>query len=192
MAALQINNPLYIHERQKWRAWLEENFETAKETWLVYPHKDTGKARILYSDAVEEALCFGWIDSTIKTFGSHQSAQRFTPRKSKSNWSQLNIERLNWLAKEKLLHPKIEVATREIRNQKFVFSEDIIEALKENPVAWKNYQSMPEGYKRIRIAYIDISRNNEEYFQKRLQKFIKKTEANKLIAGYGGTEKYYV
>jgi uncharacterized protein YdeI (YjbR/CyaY-like superfamily) len=68
---------VYISNRKDWRAWLEKNFENEKEIWLVYPKKSSGKSRILYNDAVEEALCFGWIDSLVKTRDDDRSAQRF-------------------------------------------------------------------------------------------------------------------
>ena len=73
-------NIIYIIDRKKWRKWLEKNFKKEKEIWLVYPKKSSGKKRIPYNDAVEEALCFGWIDSTIKSFDKDKTIQRFSPR----------------------------------------------------------------------------------------------------------------
>ena len=91
---------LYLADRKKWRAWLEKNFNTAKEIWLEFPKKSSGKPRIPYNDAVEEAICFGWIDSTIKTLDEETTIQRFSPRKPNSSYSQPNKERLGWLLKE--------------------------------------------------------------------------------------------
>lgn len=71
----------YTDDRTQWRAWLDANFETEKEIWLVFPMKASGQPRLSYNDAVEEALCFGWIDSTIRNLDSTHRAQRFTPRK---------------------------------------------------------------------------------------------------------------
>ena len=76
---------LYISNRKEWRKWLKENHSVVREVWLIYYKKDTGKPRIPYDDAVEEALCFGWIDSTVKRIDDEKYCQKFTPRKDKSN-----------------------------------------------------------------------------------------------------------
>ena len=85
---MDIGKTLYIRDRKEWHEWLEANFNTEKEIWLIYPHKDSGKTRIQYNDAVEEALSFGWIDSTVKRYDEHSSAQRFSPRNPASDYSQ--------------------------------------------------------------------------------------------------------
>jgi uncharacterized protein YdeI (YjbR/CyaY-like superfamily) len=94
---------LYVPNRSEWRKWLEQNFETEKEIWLVFPNKWTGKASLVYNDAVEEALCFDWIDSTVKAFEKGHKIQRFTPRKPKSAYSQANKERLKRLLETQIL-----------------------------------------------------------------------------------------
>jgi len=83
---VKVTKKLYVTNRKEWRNWLEENYSTAKEIWLVYYKKHTGKPRIPYDDAVEEALCFEWIDSTVKRFDDEKYFQRYTPRKNKSVW----------------------------------------------------------------------------------------------------------
>jgi uncharacterized protein YdeI (YjbR/CyaY-like superfamily) len=92
---MKIGKTLRVENRNEWREWLAANFDKEKEIWLISPSKQTGKPRIPYNDAVEEALSFGWIDSTIKTYDDHSSAQRYTPRNPRSSYSQANIERLN-------------------------------------------------------------------------------------------------
>ena len=82
------DNIKYFENREDWRMWLSENFGTATEVWFVFPLKAAGKKSILYNDAVEEALCFDWIDSTIKPLDKEHRIQRFTPRNSKSSYSQ--------------------------------------------------------------------------------------------------------
>lgn len=181
---------LYIHDRRKWRKWLEQNFDKEKEIWLVYPKKSSGKPRISYNDAVEEALSFGWIDSQVKNVNEENSAQRFSPRNPKSSFSQSNKERLNWLLKKKMLHPSIQEHIKKILEEKFVFPPDIINAIKADKNAWKNYQEFSPAYKRIRIAYINSARKRPEEFKKRLENFVKKTRENKQI-GFGGIDKYY-
>jgi uncharacterized protein YdeI (YjbR/CyaY-like superfamily) len=84
---------LLVTKRRDWRAWLKSHHETEKEIWLVFHKKHTGKAGLTYDDAVEEAICFGWIDSIVKRRDEQTYVQRFTPRNPKSNWSILNIDR---------------------------------------------------------------------------------------------------
>ena len=187
---MQINETLYVTNRKVWREWLEKNFQKKKEIWLVYPKKSSGKPRIPYNNAVEEALCFGWIDSIVKSLDRESSAQRFTPRNPKSNFSQPNKERLRWLLRENLVHPSIINTALQVLKEKFVFPSDILERIKADRVAWENYEKFSPAYKRIRVAYIETSRKRPEFFEKRLHNFIKKTRENKKI-GFGGIEKYY-
>jgi uncharacterized protein YdeI (YjbR/CyaY-like superfamily) len=181
----------YFTDRKEWRKWLEINFEAKDDIWLEYPLKKTGKKRILYNDAVEEALCFGWIDSTIKSLNRDTSIQRFCKRRKNSSYSQPNKERLKWLFENGLIHKSIKNKVLEIIQQEFVFPKDIIKQLKADKAVWNNYQKFSESYKRIRIAYIDSARERPEEFEKRLKNFINKTKENKLIKGFGGIEKYY-
>ncbi|TSE06092.1 YdeI/OmpD-associated family protein [Aquimarina algiphila] len=182
---------VYFVDRNEWRNWLQKNFRKADEIWLIYPKKSSGKPRILYNDAVEEALCFGWIDSIVKKVDDEHTAQRFTPRKANSIYSQPNRERLYWLTQQKMLHPSIQEISKKILQEDFVFPTDIMEKIKKNNIAWSNYQKLSISYRRIRIAYIDSARKRPEEFEKRLTNFINKTSQGKLIAGFGGIKKYY-
>ncbi|MCG6187456.1 YdeI/OmpD-associated family protein [Maribellus maritimus] len=181
---------LYVSNRKDWRKWLKNNFDKEKSIWLIYPHKDSGKPRIVYNDAVEEALCFGWIDSTIKTYDKNSSMQRFTPRNPKSSFSQQNKERIKWLLENNMLHPSVTETARKIQQEEFIFPDDILERLKSDKTVWENYSRYSDAYKRIRIAYVDIARIRPEEFEKRLNNFIKKTKENKQI-GFGGIDKYF-
>ena len=185
------NKIKYFENRKDWRKWLTDNFETAEEIWFVFPNKSSGKKSIKYNDAVEEALCFGWIDSNIKSLDEEHKIQRFTPRRPKSTYSQSNKERLKWLMDNKMVHPKFENEIQNILSESFVFPDDIINRLKKDKVVWKNYQQFSDSYKRIRIAYIEAARERTEEFEKRLNNFIKKTKENKTITGFGGIGKYY-
>ena len=181
----------YTSERSEWRDYLSEHFETSSEIWFVFPMKESGEKSLSYNDAVEEALCFGWIDSTNKRLDELHNIRRFTPRKKGSPYSQPNIERLIWLDAHGLIHPSIRDRILPLIQAPFVFPPDIIEALKQDRIVWDIYQKFSDPYKRIRIAYIEAARKRPEEFQKRLNSFIKKTRCNKLIVGYGGIEKYY-
>ena len=98
---MKISKTLHVANRKDWRAWLTRHYQTEKDIWLVYYKKWTDKPRIEYNDAVEEALCFGWIDSLVKTLDEERTVQRFSPRKPKAKYSQANIERLRTLVAKK-------------------------------------------------------------------------------------------
>lgn len=187
---MEIGETLYTADRDEWRAWFVKNFQEKNEIWLVYPNKKSGKPRIVYNDAVEEALCFGWIDSIIKSLDEFHSAQRFSPRKTKGKFSQPNIERLRWLRENDLIHPSVLPSVQPVLEQEFVFPEDILEELRKDEEVWANYRSFSLPYQRIRIAYIESARSRQEEFEKRLKNFIEKTRNNKQI-GFGGIDKYY-
>jgi uncharacterized protein YdeI (YjbR/CyaY-like superfamily) len=187
---MQITQTLYVTDRKDWRNWLKKNYKTEPEIWLVYPKKAAGKPRIEYNDAVEEALCFGWIDSTAKKLDEDHAAQRFSPRRPKSKCSQANIERLRYLVAKKKVIKEVAVTLDDILNAEFVFPPDILKAIKANKEAWRNYQKFSDPYKRIRVAFIDGARSRPDEFQKRLRHFIEMTEKNKMF-GFGGIEKHY-
>ena len=181
----------YTSEREAWREWLADHFETESEIWFVFPMKGSGDKALSYNDAVEEALCFGWIDSTIKHIDPTHRAQRFTPRKKGSPYSRPNIERLIWLDERSMIHSSVREAVLPIIRAPYIFPSDILDAIKSDMVAWKNYEKLSEPYKRIRVAYIDAARKRPDEFKKRLESFIKKTREGKIIVGYGGIDKYY-
>ena len=181
----------YTSDRQEWRRWLETHFETETEVWFVFPMKESGEAGLSYNDAVEEALCFGWIDSTIKHIDPLHRAQRFTPRKPGSPYSQPNIERLRWLDEYNFLHPSVRVTVLQIIRAPYIFPEDILAELRQDESVWAHFSAFPDGYKRIRVAYIAAARKRPAEFQRRLTNFINKTRENKMISGFGGIEKYY-
>lgn len=88
-----MEKQLYVTNRKNWRAWLEKNNDTAKEVWLIYYKKHTRKPCISYEASVEEALCYGWVDSIIKRLDDERCARKFTPRKGASVWSESNKRR---------------------------------------------------------------------------------------------------
>ena len=182
---------VYCTDRLQWREWLSEHFETENEVWFVFPSVDSGEKGVSYNDAVEEALCFGWIDGRAGTLDDKHQLRRFTPRRKGSGYSQPNIERLIHLDSLGLIHPSVRPFVEPLINTPFVFPEDILDAIRRDPVAWRNYQTFSESYKRIRVAYIDAARKRPEEFKKRLDNFLQKTRENKRIIGYGGIDKYY-
>ena len=96
---MEIRKTLYVPTREEWRAWLTKHHESESEVWLIYYKQQSGRPRIPYDDAVEEALCFGWIDSIVKRLDDEKFAQKFTPRRDRSRWSALNEQRVRKLIK---------------------------------------------------------------------------------------------
>jgi uncharacterized protein YdeI (YjbR/CyaY-like superfamily) len=94
---------LLFTEREQWRSWLLENHASESEAWLVFHKKHTGLQSLRYDDAVEEALCFGWIDSVIKRIDDKQYMQKFTPRKKRSEWSELNKKRARKMLRQGMM-----------------------------------------------------------------------------------------
>lgn len=181
----------YTSKRAEWREYLEKHFETSEEIWFVFPTKESKEPGLSYNDAVEEALCFGWIDGRAGTLDETHHIRRFTPRRKGSPYSRPNVERLIWLDSRGLIHPKVRESILPVINAPFVFPPDIMEAIEADETVQENYERFSEPYRRIRIAYIDAARKRPEEFQKRLNSFVEKTRAGKRITGYGGIEKYY-
>lgn len=182
---------LYCTNRQEWRQWLVANFESAREVWFVFPTKASGEVGVAYNDAVEEALCFGWIDGVAGTLDPLHQLRRFTPRRKGSPYSRPNIERLIWLNEQGLLHPSVRTSVADLITLPFQFPADIIATLQQDQKVWEHYCAFSEPYKRIRVAYIDAARKRPAEFRRRLENFLAKTRQNRLIVGYGGIEKYY-
>lgn len=185
-----IGKALYVRTRKEWRTWLKTHYRSEKEVWLVYYKKESGKPRITYNDAVEEALCFGWIDSTVRTIDRERFAQRFSPRKPRSSYSQANTERLKKLIKQRKVVKDVLAALGNVQKKRFKVPPDILEALGANSVVWKNFQKFSPSYKRIRIAFIEGARKRPREFEKRLRYFIRMTEKNRQF-GFGGISEYY-
>ena len=187
---MEITKTLHVTDRREWRKWLRSHYRKEKDIWLVYYKKHTGKARISYNDAVEEALCFGWIDSTVRSLDEDRSAQRFSPRKPGSPYSQANKERLRALLAQGKVVKKVADTLEGLRDEEFTIPADILKGIKADREAWKNFQSFPPAYQRIRIAFIEGARGRPKEFQKRLRYFIRMTAKNKQY-GFGGIEKHF-
>jgi uncharacterized protein YdeI (YjbR/CyaY-like superfamily) len=177
---MEIGQKLRVTTRKGWRAWLEKNHAREKEIWLVYATKKSGQARVPYSEAVEEALCFGWIDGTVKSIDEKYFAQRFSPRRSaKSQLSETNKERVRRLIRAGLMRPAGMEKIRGRMSEEFVLPPDIVRELKRDPKVWKNFQRFPQWYQRVRVGWLDMSRHRPEIFQARLRYFLKMTSQNK-------------
>lgn len=179
---MNLGKTFYAKNRKEWRKWLEKNHAKAKEIWLVYYKKSSGKPRVEYGDAVDEALCFGWIDSTVKTVDKDRFAQRFSPRNPKSDWSELNKEKARRLFKAGLMHPAGLAMTKGHHTAesagKIIIPKWLEKTMKKDTRVWNNFKKFPEHYRRIRIAWITASAWNTGR-KTRLAYFLKMTAQNK-------------
>lgn len=179
---MQITNTLYITDREEWREWLAEHHATEPDVWLVYYRKESGKPRLAYNDAVDEALCFGWIDSTYKDIDEERFAQRFSPRNPKSPFSPMNKERARRLIEQgRMTQAGLDKLgdSLDSLDDTFEVPPDILAALQADPQTWEHFQSFPESYKRIRVGWVEGARHRPEEFEKRLRYFLKMTSKNK-------------
>ena len=177
---MEITNIVEVKTRAKWREWLIKNASSEKFCWLKVSRGMWGSAKdksatdtLLYIDAVEEALCFGWIDSTSK-----QGYQRFSPRTKKSNWTQLNVVRCERLEKLGLMTLAGRAA---VPKNIFEVSQHITKALQACQKTWQNYLILPDIYRRVRVDNIQTWYGVDDItYNKRLQKFLDNTKEGKL------------
>jgi uncharacterized protein YdeI (YjbR/CyaY-like superfamily) len=164
--AIPKTETYYAKDRKAWRKWLEKNHLSCAGIWLIYFKKDSGKTRVPYADAVEEALCFGWIDSTLNPIDEHCYMQLFMPRKEKSGWSKLNKERVARLEQEGLMTPagleKVRIAKTQghweqlDHIESFTLPEELEQAFKRN----KKARAFFEGLSKTNKKYILYHVNN--------------------------------
>ncbi|MFD1031688.1 YdeI/OmpD-associated family protein [Metaplanococcus flavidus] len=177
---MEIENLLGAASRQELRRWLEEHSTTEKCCWVVVSVTEQPGV-IMYLDAVEEALCFGWIDGIMKKISPSETAQRLSPRKKKSNWTELNKERVRRLEKLGLMKEQGMKILPDMRPESFTIDPDILDRLQEDPQAYRNFLNFPELYRRIRIDNIQgYKEYDPEIYEKRLDKFIENTRENKM------------
>jgi uncharacterized protein YdeI (YjbR/CyaY-like superfamily) len=176
---MEIKNLIRVKTRQELRDWLDENSNTARFCWVIVSMSEQTEV-IQYIDAVEEALCFGWIDGIKKKISDTELAQRLSPRKKTSNWTELNKERVRRLDKLGLMKEEGLKILPNMRPESFTIDKDIETLLKEDGQLNQNFINFPELYSRIRIDTIQSYRNEPDTFNKRLDKFIENTRENKM------------
>ncbi len=176
---MEITNVLRFTDRDGFRQWLTKNADHAAFCWVILSRKQIGDG-LLYLDAVEEALCFGWIDGIAKKTEDGELAQRFTPRRKNSNWTELNKERVRRLERLGLMQPSGRQVLPDMRADAFVIDDAIQARLQEDPVVYEQFNDFPELYRRIRIDTIQSVRKDSALYEKRLQTLIEKTKLNQM------------
>lgn len=173
---MTINNLLNVNSRDELREWLMQNHDKEPECWVVVKRgRPVDDGTFWYIDAVEEAMCFGWIDSTTKKLADGVTVQRLCPRKPRSNWSELNKERCRRMERLGLMTDAGRAVLPDMTDKGFVIDDDVMKELKSDPVVWHNFCRLPELYKRVRIDTIQIKKRQPDLFRKRLDKFIENT-----------------
>ena len=163
---------LYVADREQWREWLSRNHAAKAGIWLVFYNKQASTPTIAYDAAVEEALCFGWIDSILKKIDDERYARKFTPRSNKSKWSALNKKRANKMIKQGRMTgfglAKIKAAKKSglwDKDARPEISLDIppefAKAMARNKKAKENFDKLAPSYRRHYIAWIAIAKRPE-------------------------------
>lgn len=177
---MEVGQKLDVRTRAAWRTWLRRNHSREKEIWLVLHAKASGTSSITYNDAVDEALCFGWIDSIVKKVGPQSRAQRFTPRRKGSPVSEMNKARARRLVRERRMTAAGRAALgTALRRERLVVAPDVRRALRAAPGAWARFEAFPAAYKRIRLGFIEGARGRPEIFATRLRYFVRMTAQGK-------------
>ena len=178
---------LHFTKTSEWHDWLLDNHLTVKEAWLVYYKKPSGKSRIPYNDAVEEALSFGWIDGKVKRINDDYYIQRFTPRRRDSAWSTLNVGRVRKLISEgRMQKAGLDAFQVYLDNPSILLDrsnempempKELEMALKKNGKAWENFIKYPDSARRNCLQWLR-SAKRPETFLKRIEKLTDLAEKN--------------
>jgi uncharacterized protein YdeI (YjbR/CyaY-like superfamily) len=184
------DNIQFFESSSQFREWLEDYAETRSEVWVGYYKKKTGKPGLNWEQSVEVALCFGWIDGIRKSIDSLSYTIRFTPRNPRSNWSAINIKKVEELKKQGLMKPSgllvYEARTPErseiysFEQTRVEFSEPLLSIFKENTKAWNQFNAMTASYKKTATLWV-ISAKQEVTQLKRLHLLIADSEKGEKI-----------
>jgi len=176
---------VFAKDRAEWRRWLAKNFASSEEIWLVFYKKASGKPTVSYDHAVEEALCFGWIDGMKKKLDEECYAFRFTPRKAKSAWSKSNLQRVERLIADGRMMPAGLKAyhsgdRREVAPLPAAMPKALGDKFRKQRAAWANYEKFPPGYRRLTAGWVASAKKQETQIN-RLQKLIEFSARNERI-----------
>ena len=184
--SLKTLKPLDARTLEQWRAWLTKHHDSVPEVWLIFHKRHTGKPSISYSDALDEALCFGWIDSLVRRLDDDRYARKFTPRKAESWWSAINKKRYAELdALGRVRPPGRERPPKdrtygEKPKMPSTLPDYIRRAFKKSPAAWKYFESLAPSHQRHYWGWVHLAKQ-EETRQRRLKEAIERLAAGQLL-----------
>ena len=176
---------VFAENRLEWRRWLAKNHARVTEIRLAFYRKGTGNQTVSYEEAVEEALCFGWVDGLKKKLNEECYTYRFTPRKPKSAWSKSNLARVERLiAQGKMMPAGLAAYNSGERREAAPMPTELPGALEEKfrkqRAAWANYQKFPPGYRRMTAGWV-ASAKKEATRMKRLERLMESSARNERI-----------
>jgi uncharacterized protein YdeI (YjbR/CyaY-like superfamily) len=186
---MKITKTFYAADRASWRKWLDEFGAAEKEIWLVYYKTGSGKTSISYEDSLEEALCFGWVDSIIQKIDEEKYVRKFNPRRKGSQWSELNRHLAAKLVKEGRMTQaglsRIDFSLGEApiarpKRPELPLPEWLKAALMTSSKAWENFCSLTPSNRRNFIGWISDAKK-EETRQRRIQEAIGRLERNETL-----------
>lgn len=188
---MKNENKIIIRKRIEWRQWLKTHYKSENEVWIVFYKKHTKIQCMEYEEAVEEAICHGWIDSIVKSLDNEKYLRKFTPRKRRSNWSPTNIKRAKKMIKAGLVQEsgmeKIEQAKEngewnkiEENRKEIVMTKEIELALDKKSKAKSIFNKLPLSYRRNYIAWIQAAKKQTTR-QKRIKEMIENLEVGKSL-----------
>jgi uncharacterized protein YdeI (YjbR/CyaY-like superfamily) len=186
-----MSEPIYFSSPGDFRAWLEEHHEAETEVWVGYWKKATGKPSLVWSEAVDEALCFGWIDGVLRGIDDERHVQRFTPRKPASNWSAINVAKVERLRAEGRMRPAGEAAfarRRDDRSGIYSYEQRHNARLEPgeqarfeaNAAAWEYFSARPPSYRKPALWWV-VSAKKPETRERRLATLIEQSAAGEPI-----------
>jgi len=178
---------LYVPDRRKWRAWLAKHHDKHREVWLVSYKPHAGKPSLSYEDAVQEALCYGWIDSIIRKLDDDRYARKFTPRSNTARWSESNLKRMKQLVQAGLMTDiglaKMDSGAKATipPYKRFPTVPAFFKrALAANPKARENFARMADSYRRMFVGWVGTAKK-EETRERRLREAIRLLERNEKL-----------
>ena len=186
---MEITNPKHFKNRNEFRKWLEKNHDKQKELWILFYKVHTKKKSLRYSEAVEESLCFGWIDGILKRIDDEKHAQRYTPRNPKSIWSKVNKERAERMIEAGQMTDAGLVKIREAKKsgwwenaytttrRDYEMSPEMKKVLMSDTEAWKNFQNLGRSYQNTYVFFVNYAKH-EETKKKRIQIVLERAKKN--------------
>lgn len=186
---MKLTHTFHAANLEEWRAWLSQNHASRAEIWLIFDKKETGQPCISYEDSIEEALCFGWVDSLIQKIDDATYARKYTPRRADSAWSETNKRRVRKMVKAGRMTPaglaKITFPLDEAQDvpqppRETDLPADLLDQVRANSAAWANFNRMAPSQRRHYTGWV-MSARRAETRQKRLEEVISVLAENKPL-----------
>jgi len=184
-------NPKFFATPEDFRQWLEKYYKTETELLVGFYKKGSGKPSMTWSESVDQALCFGWIDGVRRTIDEERYSIRFTPRKPRSTWSAVNIDKMEKLIAQKLVQPEgLAAYEKRTENNSRIYAfeqkevaklpDNMVAEFKQHKTAWEFFEAQPPGYKKVILHWITTAKQ-EKTQQARFLKLVEAAAQNKRI-----------